>query len=112
VKAHQAVSGQVCGKEAQVHVREELPIAGACITVELSHKFHLIVSLVVERGMVDVSTNQPLAEVDVFLGVENVSVPKRIDRSRNSVLVARIEDGDRVVLLEGEDALIEVLFDW
>lgn len=95
--------------ERLVDVVEHLAVDVRRVGVEPGDVAQLGVVVVVERLVLDVLTEDPLAERDVLLGVEDVRVPERVDRVGDRVLVARVEESDGVVLLECENSRLEVL---
>jgi len=107
VEADEPLVGQRLRVEDGIDVAEHLAVDVSGVAVQLPHTGDLDGVAVVEGCVVDVLAEHLLAERGVALGVEDVEVPERIDGVRHGVLVLRVEQSDRVVLLERQDALVE-----
>lgn len=108
VTTHQPSRSHLSREELQADVVERLGVDRGRVGVQIGEALHLDGVVVVERGVLDVLPEDPLAEGDVLLGVQDVSVPERVDLVGDGVLRGGIEQSDGVVLLERQDALVEV----
>lgn len=95
--------------EQRVGVVEHRAVDLRRVGVELGDVIYFVRLDVVERRVMRVLTEHRIAELDVLAGVQDVRVPEGIDDVRDGVLVTRVEQGDGVVLLQGKDALGNVL---
>jgi hypothetical protein len=109
VAADEASIHESLREEGLVDVAEHLLVHAAGVVVELADLGHGNDIVVIEGLVRDVVAVHAVAEVDVVAGVQDVRVPERIDLVGDGVLVGRVEQRDGVVLLESENALIEVL---
>ncbi len=79
------------------------------VAIESPNDLHVIKACMIKRLMMHVLADDTVAELHVLLGVKNVCMPERIDRSRDCMRIRRIEKCNCVVLPEGMDATIDIV---
>ena len=65
-------------KKCWVDIREELAETLRRVSIKAINAFDVFCPAMVERRMMHVSADRPIAESDVLFGVKNVSMPERI----------------------------------